>query len=122
MGKYVIVLQAGPETHEGMARALHAFLYAKELKEHGHDVVLVFDGAGTAWAAQLSDPQSSSKLKPMYEALQSQGITQIICDFCATAFQVHEALTTRQAPLAAQYAGHPSIAQWADRGYQILIL
>lgn len=28
---------AGKESHEGMARAVHALLYAKELKEHGVD-------------------------------------------------------------------------------------
>ncbi len=53
-GKYAIILQAGKESHEGMARAAHAFLYAKELKEHGHDVVLIFDGAGTEWAEELT--------------------------------------------------------------------
>ncbi len=35
-GKYLVILQAGKESHEGMARAVHALLYSKELKEHGH--------------------------------------------------------------------------------------
>ena len=65
--KYAIVLQAGTKSHEGSARAVHAFLYAKELKEHGHEVVLIFDGAGTEWAEELSNPSSESKLKPVYE-------------------------------------------------------
>jgi hypothetical protein len=45
--KFAIILQAGKETHEGMARAVHALLYAAELKETGYEVVLIFDGAGT---------------------------------------------------------------------------
>ena len=40
--KFAIVLQAGKETHEGMARAVHALLYAAELKEKGYEVVLTF--------------------------------------------------------------------------------
>ena len=48
--KYLIILQAGTESHEGMARAVHALLYATELKEAGYEVALVFDGAGTEWA------------------------------------------------------------------------
>ena len=32
-GKYAIVLQAGNETNEGKARAVHALLYATELAE-----------------------------------------------------------------------------------------
>lgn len=121
-GKYLVVLQAGKETHEGMARAVHAFLYARELKEHGHEVRLVFDGAGTEWAEGLSNPASESKIKPMYEEFKKQGISEVICDFCAGAFGVKEQLQGRELPLAAGYEGHPSIAQWADQGYEVLIL
>ena len=45
--KIAIILQAGAEGHEGMGRLLHSPLYSKELHERGHDVRLVFDGAGT---------------------------------------------------------------------------
>ena len=120
--KYTIILQAGKESHEGMARAVHAFLYAKELKEHGHKVVLIFDGAGTEWIEELSNPESESKLKPMYEAVRKLGITEIICDFCSVAFGVKGRLAERNLPLVAEFEGHPSIAKWADKGYQLVIL
>lgn len=121
-GKYAIILQAGKESHEGMARAVHAFLYAKELKEHGHDVVLIFDGAGTEWIEELSNPESQSKLKPMYEQLKQADVLEVICDFCAGAFAVKDRLAQRQLPLTAEYEGHPSIATWADAGYALMIL
>lgn len=121
-GKYAIILQAGKESHEGMARAVHAFLYAKELKAHGHDVVLVFDGAGTEWIEELSNPESQSKLKPMYDQLKQAEVLEVICDFCAGAFAVKDRLAQRQVPLTAEYEGHPSIAKWADAGYALIIL
>ncbi len=121
-GKYLIVLQTGKETHEGLARALHALLYARELREHGHDAVLVFDGAGTEWAEEWTNPSSQHKLAPMYRELSKQGLTNVICDFCANAFAVKQSLQERRVPLAAEYDGHPSIAKWADRGYRIIIL
>ena len=121
-GKYAIILQAGKESHEGSARAVHAFLYAAELKERGHEVVLIFDGAGTEWAEELSNPDSASKLKPAYEQLKEQGIVEIVCDFCAAAFQVKEQLVERELPLVAEYEGHPSIAKWLDEGYQLIVL
>ncbi len=121
-GKYLVILQAGRETHEGMARAVHALLYSKELKEHGHDVVLVFDGAGTEWVSEWLDPDSTDKLKPMYEELHKAGIVEIVCDYCATAFQVKDKLKDKNAPLTSGYQGHPSIAKWADQGYQIVVL
>jgi hypothetical protein len=121
-GKYLVVLQAGKETHEGMARAVHALLYSKELKEHGHEVVLLFDGAGTEWIAEWSKPDSTDKLAPMYKELKGAGVTNVICDFCANAFQVKVSLEDNKVPLTAEYKGHPSIAKWADKGYQIIIL
>jgi len=121
-GKYAIILQAGKESHEGMARAVHAFLYARELKEHGHDVVLIFDGAGTEWIEELSNPKSTSKIKPAYEAVRKLGITEIICDHCAVAFHVKDRLAERKLPLTAEFEGHPSIAKWADQGYQLVVL
>lgn len=121
-GKYAIVLQAGKESHEGSARAVHAFLYARELKEHGHEVVLIFDGAGTEWAEELSNPASTSKLKPAYEQLKERGIVEVICDYCATAFQVRAPLAERGLSLIGEYEGHPSVAKWIDEGYQLIIL
>ena len=121
-GKYLVILQAGKETHEGMARAVHALLYSKELKEHGHEVKLVFDGAGTEWASEWMSAESTDKLKPMYEELKKSGVTQIICDFCATVFKVKENLEKEKAVMTAEYQGHPSIAKWADEGYQIIVL
>jgi hypothetical protein len=121
-GRYLIILQAGKESHEGMARAIHALLYTRELKEHGHDVVLVFDGAGTEWAEEWTRPDSTNKLTTMYRELSKPGVTEIICDFCAGAFQVKDALKARQIELSGEFQGHPSIARWADKGYQLVIL
>lgn len=120
--KFAIILQAGKETHEGMARALHAFLYATELKEKGYDVVLIFDGAGTEWAEEFSNPGSQSKMLPMYQTFKKTGVIEVICDFCAVAFGVKEKLGSRQLPLVSEYKGHPSIEKWIKKGYQIIIL
>ncbi len=121
-GQFALILQAGKKGHEGTSRALHAFLYAQELSEHGHEVVLIFDGAGTEWAAEFADPESQSKLKGMYQHLKESGVVEIVCDYCATAFKVKDKLTEHQAPLFSEYAGHPSIAKWADQGYQLIVL
>jgi hypothetical protein len=120
--KFAIILQAGSKGHDGMARAVHALLYAKELKEQGHDVVLIFDGAGTEWAEQLSDPAGESGLAPLYTELKLLGIIEVVCDHCAQAFRVKDQLAQRNAPLTAEYAGHPSVAKWVAKGYQLVVL
>ena len=121
--KYLIVLQAGRESHEGMARAVHAFLYSRELKASGYEVVLMFDGAGTEWVHELTDPGSESPILSAYEKFRKEaGIQEIVCDYCAGAFHVKQELKERNIQMTSEYEGHPSIAKWADQGYQILIL
>lgn len=120
--KYAVILQTGKETHEGMARAVHALLYSTELKKKGYEVILIFDGAGTEWAEEFSNPYSQSKLLPMYNSFKKLGVEELICDFCAGAFGVKEKLNTRQCPLVSEYQGHPSIEKWIRKGYKLIVL
>ena len=119
--KFAIILQAGTESHEGLARALHALLYSMELKEGGHPVVLIFDGAGTGWARAMRDP--NNKLHAKYTELEKLGIVEEICDFCSGAFKVKDDLKKQgNVPFASEFGGHPSIKKWVDQGYEIVIL
>jgi len=122
--KIAIVLHAGSDGHEGLARAFHSLVYAKELKEHGADVRLIFDGAGTQWLAQFhrSDSEHVQGLGLLFEQLKSQGVVYEVCDYCAGAFGVKEDLQARDEPLVAEYMDHPSIAGLVSDGYQIWIL
>ena len=120
-GKYAIVLQAGSETHEGMARAVHALLYARELAESGYQVVLIFDGAGTGWANELRKPENT--LHKHYLKIKELGIVEEICDYCAEAFAVKDDLPEQQQKLlVGEYEGHPSLVKWIEKGYQVIVL
>jgi hypothetical protein len=120
-GKYAVILQAGNETNEGMARAVHALLYTQELAEHGHQVVLIFDGAGTGWAKELRNPENP--FHQHYNKIQKLGMVVEICDYCAAAFEVKEDLPEQQKKLLiGDYNGHVSISKWADKGYEIIVL
>jgi len=120
--KFLVVLQAGTKSPEGMARSLHALLYSQELHDHGHEVTLVFDGAGTQWVDEWSNPNSQSKYKSLYDNLRREGVTLVICDYCATAFQARTHIEQEKELLSAEYQGHPSIAKWVDQGYEVIIL
>lgn len=54
MPKAAIILVADTETSEGMGRMANALTTVKEFKDAGDDAVLIFDGAGTRWVAQLA--------------------------------------------------------------------
>jgi hypothetical protein len=119
--RLAIVLQADADRHEGLARALHALLYAEEARQGGHEVVLILDGAGTAWAPLLRDP--SHKLHARWAKLRGLGVVEEICDYCAGAFKVKDRVKSMsEANLVAEFEGHPSLRKWLDAGYEVLVL
>jgi hypothetical protein len=119
--RYAIILQAGNETNEGMARAVHALLYAQELAEHGYQVALIFDGAATGWAKELSKPENP--LHERYLKVKKLGLVEEVCDYCAEVFGVKGDLTEQQKKLlVGEYEGHPSLAKWVEQGYRIIVL
>ncbi len=122
--KIAVILQAGAETHEGMARALHALLYTRELVEEGMTVKLIFDGAGSEWAAKLIAPDSPQEkgLAGLFQGLKAAGVSNDICDYCSGAFHVKDKLQAADVPLTGQYMNHPSIATLVKEGYQVWVL
>ncbi len=124
MAKFAIILQAGPGSHESHARMFHSMVYSKELRERGHDVRLVFDGAGTEWLAKWGSPQDDDDrlMGGLFQQLKDAGLAYAVCDFCATAFKVREKLRDQGEPLVAEYMNHPSIAELVDNGFDLLVL
>lgn len=122
--KVAIILQAGPGSHETHARMLHSMLYSKELKERGHEVRLIFDGASTQWLEKWGDPQDDDdrRMGAFFEQLKDAGLTYVVCDFCSAAFQVREALEARGEPLVAEYMNHPSVASLIEDGFHLVTL
>jgi hypothetical protein len=54
MAKVGIVLLADVETQGDKGRAFNALTTAREFKEAGDEVVLLFEGAGTKWVRELA--------------------------------------------------------------------
>ena len=119
--KTLIILLSEPGTHESLGRALHALLYAKELKESDVEVKLIFDGGGTKWASDMVDPDN--KLNSLFKEVVALGIIDGICDYCIGAFKADRTVIENTfLPIAGEYDGHPSIAKYVKEGYQVITL
>lgn len=68
MAKAAIVVLADTESHENLGRIANALTSAKEFKEAGDEVTIVFDGAGTRWVPELSDPDH--RLNKTFESVK----------------------------------------------------
>ena len=109
--KVAIVVLADTETHGDLGRVVNAMVAAKELKEAGDDVKVIFDGAGTQWPGVLSDEQHKSHKLYASVADTIAGA----CGYCAGAFDAKESLYHAKVHLVEDYHGHPSIRGAAGR-------
>ena len=99
MEPVLILILAGPETHEGLGRAANALELAKELK-----------------SAALADP--GHRLYGLFAATQDRVLGA--CAHCARAFGALERLERLGLPLLAEFEGHPSLARFFREGYRVL--
>src|ERR671910_656115 len=58
--RVALIVLADTETHADLGRVTNAMMAAREFKEAGDEVELVFDGAGTRWLGKLADPGHKS--------------------------------------------------------------
>lgn len=114
-----IVLLSDKSTHENMARALHALLYAKQVHTAGLDVELIFDGGGVEWAA---DFPNNENFKDLYKELLDEGVIAGVCTFCAGAFNVADELKKLDAILVDEDNGHPNIGAKIAKGRTVITL
>ncbi|MFQ5795640.1 MAG: DsrE family protein [Candidatus Bipolaricaulia bacterium] len=117
MGKYAVILHAMPNDS---GRATHGLLYTKDLHEAGHEVILIFDGAGTTWIREYSKPEH--KRHALFEELKRLGLIAGACEYCAVSFEVYDEVEAADISFLGEYEGHPSISELIADGYTILTL
>lgn len=116
MAKAAIVVLADTETHEHLGRIANALTSAKEFKEAGDETTVVFDGAGTKWVPELSDPDH--RLHEGFESVKD--VVAGACSYCAASFGVKEEVEKSDVPLLEEYAGHPSLQRLVSQGYEVI--
>ena len=116
MTKAAIVTLADTETKEGLGRVANALTSAKEFKEEDHEVTVIFDGAGTRWVGELSDPEH--KYNKQFESVKDE--VEGACAYCAKAFGVKEDVQVSGRRAHGEFKRHPSLAKLVSEGYQVI--
>lgn len=116
MSKIAIVILTDTEGGEALGRVVNALTAAKEFKEAGDNVKVIFSGTGTKWVGQLA--QSDHNLHGLYQGLNGQ--IAGACGFCAGAFGVADAVKSAEVCLLEDYGSNMSYRQLISDGYQLL--
>lgn len=116
MEKVAVVVLAGTESHESLGRMVNALELAKELQEHGDEVKIVFDGAGTEWIPELEKEEHD--VHPLYSAVKEN--IHGACRFCAKAFGVFKEIRDSDVDLLDEYDQHPSLRNFIVDDYRVV--
>ena len=100
----------------GNAAVYRALGTAKEFKDAGDDVKIVFDGSGVETAAAIS--QKDNGLNASYEAVKDTVLGA--CGFCVKAHKVSEQIEAANIPLLTENHGHASLRNLVVDGYQVI--
>ncbi|MFP8958186.1 DsrE family protein [Natrialbaceae archaeon A-CW3] len=110
-----IVVLAGTESPSDLGRVVNALQTTKEFAEHGDDVELIFDGAGTQWIPTLADEDHD--YHALYAAVEEHAQA---CDYCADVYGVEAEIEDEGVEQAASFDGHPSIRSLVAEGYEVI--
>jgi len=99
---------------------MHALLNTLDLHEKGHEVVLVIEGSATKLLPQLTD--DSSPLSALYARADSLGLVDCACRACSTKMGTIEQAEAMGIGLCDEMSGHPSMARYIEKGYEIIAL
>ncbi len=114
--KVAIIILADTENYEGLARVVNALEAAKEFKEAGDEIRIIFDGAASKWPVELS--KDDHPYRALYESVQDK--VAGVCGYCANAFQVRDANEACGVNFIEEFEGHPSFRSLLREGFQVL--
>ena len=114
--KAAIIILTGNESHADHGRLANGLEAAAEFATtDGDELLVVFDGAGTQWIPDLEDPDGD-----YHELYQQVRDDAIVCDYCASAFEVDEAVDESGLTRVDEFDGHPSVRDLVADGYEVI--
>jgi hypothetical protein len=114
----VVVFSELDSDHGDKARVVNALQIAREFKEAGDEVKVIFDGGGVTAVAAMCHPEH--QLHRLYELIAEN--VEGACAFCAKAFGVKEQLEAAGVPFVSDYKQHPSFRSLVVDGYEMFTL
>jgi len=121
--KTAIVVLSDPRSggEEALGRLFNALAAAYDLKEKQQEVAILFQGAGTRWAGQLTDPGHPANV--LYAAVADR-VVGVSCG-CADVFGARADAESNGFRLIRDNAvpgtsGLPSLARYVSEGYTVL--
>jgi len=96
----------------------HVLLNALDMHGKGYDVKIVFEGSSTQLIHQLNQP--GAPFADLYKKVKEYGLVDCACKACTAKMATLVDAREQNIPLVDTLSGHPSIAEYFEKGYMVL--
>lgn len=97
---------------------VHILLNALDMEARGFDVKIVIEGAATALIPELT--REGNPMYSFYKKVKEKELIHAVCWACATKMQTLWAVEKEGLPLGDEMGGHPSLAAYMEKGYEVI--
>lgn len=97
---------------------IHVLLNALDMKARGDEARIVLEGASVKLVPELEN--GAHPLHTLWMKCREAGLVEGVCKACAGKLGTLEAAKAAGLPLLDEMSGHPSIAGWRDKGYEVV--
>ncbi len=97
---------------------VHVLLNALDMKERGHEAVVVLEGLATKLAKELGEDETKP-FAPIYKKVRDAGLICCACKACSVKTGALEGLEAQGVEFRDEMSGHPSIAAFEEEGYSV---
>ena len=97
---------------------IHVLLNALDLQSKGREVRIVVEGAATKLLPSLND--ADNPLHRLWEKTKSAGLVEGACKTCAQKMGTADAAGPQGLALLDDMNGHPGMAHYLEKGFEII--
>ncbi|HSW59183.1 MAG TPA: cytoplasmic protein [bacterium] len=98
---------------------IHAMLNAIDMKEKGHDALIILEDKATALLFEVIQKNRSSS--DLFEEVVKKGLVGGVCRACSLKTESAHIAEEFKLNLIGDMKGHPSMQDYIDKGYSVII-
>lgn len=97
---------------------IHVLLNALDMNAKGHETKIIIEGAAVKLVPELVKP--GNPLNGLWKKNLEAGLVEGVCKACSNKLGTIEAVKEQGLTLLDNISGHPSMAAFRDKGYEII--
>ena len=97
---------------------IHVLLNALDMKAKEHEVKIIIEGASVKLIPELVKPENP--LNGLWKKNLEAGLVEGVCKACSSKQGTLEAAKEQELTVLDDMSGHPSMAAYRDKGYEVI--